>query len=447
MATEPIVYAVGRRSVSNRSGLYRSFDDGVTWEAMLASVLPSGLNTWLTGVWSHGTRWCAVGRGGEIIISDDGRDWRRPQSTPSGNWSTTGGYSSVWAWNENIWIAVGGHLVDGWYRPFVARSDDGGENWVRINTPIDGLIGILQDARGRPGSAARIVAVRSGDSSGAAVIASSDQGASWYQLDNDNTPENQGHATLRVDGWHSPLDGGYFQMGWASSDSAGAVRELYPQLDPPTVGTPRYTDTANMRAAEYDGAGRTIIGGGPGGGTAHSIVWHSFTDVMSFARYDVATFIGYITGVSVGEDYWYFCTERGHVYRMSKADAATLESTGSFGYGSLPVTNSQQITSGNTIALEDIRVGEVLAPPPEPTAPPTGLTVTELGEDQFQVSWNAVVEEHWEYEIRYVVERQRQDGGGWGNATQVYIGADTSFVDTVDPDTYRYRVATFWEKP
>jgi len=152
-----------------------SFSDGTNWEAV---DNPGGITGNLYGIACDAYGNCvAVGDGGKIIYSDNGRTWTAVQTgTTESLWSVVAAGSGLFIADIGNIQGTGGSYTD----PSLLSSGDGGRTWSTITPLISGTAEILdpQIIWDFAWSGSRLIAVGSNYS-----CYSDDLGATWTVLD------------------------------------------------------------------------------------------------------------------------------------------------------------------------------------------------------------------------------------------------------------------------
>ncbi len=186
---------VGGRHVAYGDGVYRSMNGGKTWDNMglknsehISEIIIHPDNSDVVWVASQGPLWSKGGERGLYKTTNGGKSWNRVL----GNDEWTGVtdimvdprnpriiYAATWDRHRTVAALMGGGPGTAIY-----RSDDGGDNWIKLSNGLPksnmGKIGITIS----PQNPDVVYAAIELDRTKGAVYRSEDRGASWKKMSN-----------------------------------------------------------------------------------------------------------------------------------------------------------------------------------------------------------------------------------------------------------------------
>ena len=186
---------VGGRHVAYGDGVYRSTDGGKTWDNMglknsehISEIIVHPDNSDVVWVASQGPLWSKGGERGLYKTTNAGKSWNRVL----GNDEWTGVtdimidprnpsiiYAATWDRHRTVAALMGGGPGTAIY-----RSDDGGDNWIKLSNGLPksnmGKIGITIS----PQNPDVVYAAIELDRTKGAVYRSKDRGSSWKKMSN-----------------------------------------------------------------------------------------------------------------------------------------------------------------------------------------------------------------------------------------------------------------------
>jgi len=186
---------VGGRHAGFGDGIYRSDDDGKTWQNMglkksehISKIIVHPTNSKIVWVAAQGPLWSKGGERGFYITKDGGKTWK--QTLGDNQWVGVTDidydprnpdviYAATWQRHRTVANYIGGGNKTG-----IFKSEDGGMTWEEINK------GIAKQKRGKIGLAVSpinpdvIYAAVEGNQREGAFYKSTDRGAHWQKQSN-----------------------------------------------------------------------------------------------------------------------------------------------------------------------------------------------------------------------------------------------------------------------
>ena len=141
---------VGGRHVGYGDGVYRSSDDGTTWENMglkssehISKIIVHPENSDVIWVAAQGPLWSKGGERGLYKTTDGGKTWKK--TLGDDEWTGVTDivvdkrnpdwmYAATWQHHRNIAAYMGGGPGSG-----IHRSTDGGETWEKLKTGLPSI--------------------------------------------------------------------------------------------------------------------------------------------------------------------------------------------------------------------------------------------------------------------------------------------------------------------
>ncbi|MCT4591278.1 MAG: glycosyl hydrolase [Carboxylicivirga sp.] len=186
---------VGGRHVSFGDGIYKSEDDGITWQNMglkesqhISKIIVHPNNPDIIWVAAQGPLWNKGGERGIYKSMDGGKKWK--QTLGDAEWMGATDlvidprdpntlYAATWQRHRNVAAYMGGGPGTGIY-----RSYDGGENWTLLNKGLPGShMGKIGLAISPQQPDVVYAAIELNHRTGG-VYRSSNKGASWTKMSN-----------------------------------------------------------------------------------------------------------------------------------------------------------------------------------------------------------------------------------------------------------------------